>query len=443
MLKLLNSIFVLIILPFALNAQLWKPTEMASMPESVSNNAVCEGFIGDAPYVFSFSGIDSTKIWSGIHLKSWRYDVNLDQWESIAPLPDPNGGKIAASANRIGDIIYIIGGYHVAQNGSETSSSKVHRYQVSTNSYLEDGMDIPVAIDDQVQAVWRDSLIYVVTGWSDNTNVPNVQIYNPVQDNWFSGTPVPNNNFYKAFGAAGAIIGDTIYYQGGAALGSSFPGQYRLRKGVINPENPAEITWSVSSVFGITNIGYRMAAFEHQGYIHWLGGSGVTYNFNGIAYNGSGGVEPANRNLYLNTANSEWNSNLDYQYPMDLRGIADVSPETKYLAGGMLDGQSVTNKTFKLEWELEIVTSVGDFEISPDISIYPNPSNGLISFNLRETVNSEILVNVSDLSGKNILNFDLQPTENTLNLSMLNPGTYLLVLRIENENFSKLIRIDK
>ena len=70
--------------------------------------------------------------------------------------------------------------------------------------------------------VYKDSLIYVVTGWSGSgfsgTNVANVQIYNPANDTWSVGTPVPNTNQYKAFGASGIIVEDTIYYFGGAKI---------------------------------------------------------------------------------------------------------------------------------------------------------------------------------------------------------------------------------
>jgi len=51
-------------------------------------------------------------------------------------------GKIAASASRIGNIIYIIGGYHVFANNTEESSDRVHRYDIANNTYLTDGLSI-------------------------------------------------------------------------------------------------------------------------------------------------------------------------------------------------------------------------------------------------------------------------------------------------------------
>ena len=118
----------------------------------------------------------------------------------------------------------------------------MHRYDIISNTYLADGKNIPVATDDHVQAVWRDSLIYLITGWSNTGNIPDVQIYNPSLDAWEVGTAIPNNHFYKSFGASGTISGDTIYYFGGASSGSFGP-QNQLRKGVINPQEPIQIDW--------------------------------------------------------------------------------------------------------------------------------------------------------------------------------------------------------
>ena len=108
------------------------------MPEAVSNNAVVAAPVDGTMYVYSFSGIDSTKIWSGIHKKAWRYNTQTQIWEAIPELPSGNG-RIAAGASLIKDKIYIIGGYEVFPNGSEVSYDQVHIYDPATNSYLPDG----------------------------------------------------------------------------------------------------------------------------------------------------------------------------------------------------------------------------------------------------------------------------------------------------------------
>jgi hypothetical protein len=224
----------------------------------------------------------------------------------------------------------------------------VHRYDIINNEFVENGAFIPFPIDDHVQAVWRDSLIFSITGWSNTKNVPYVQIYNPHTDQWTIGNSVPDNQYYKAFGASGIINGDTIFYFGGAAMGKHYPIQSVLRKGIINKTNPSEITWSfkiLDSVF----VGYRTASTMIKNNPHWIGGSSITYNYNGIAYDGSGGVNPNNYDLYLK--NNFLKLNKIDGLSMDLRGLANINDSIKIIAGGMENKQRVSNKTYQIEWK--------------------------------------------------------------------------------------------
>lgn len=347
--------------------------ELPSMPEAVTNNAVTGAVSGDTFCVYSFCGLDFTKIWSGIHLKAWRMNTVTGEWSSLPPVPDPAGGKIAAAASTVKNRIYVVGGYHVAQNGSETSSVKVHRFDPQTNTWLSDGTPLPKAIDDHVQAVWRDSLIYVITGWSNTGNAPDVQIYNPSSDTWIAGTAVPNNVNYKVFGASGVIVGDKIYYCGGAAAGINFPASSFFRIGQINPDNPADITWSGFNSAAAK--GYRMAAAIKFGDPVWVGGSDVTYNYNGIAYNGSGGVPALSRRKQYFALNNSLTNEDSLALPpvMDLRGTAQRDYGYFITAGGMGPGQQVTNRVFAYTW-FGITNNnepVEDFQYE----VYPNPAS--------------------------------------------------------------------
>jgi len=341
-----NYLFLLVLYSFS---QEWVIEEMAPMPERVTNNAVAAGFINRDSFVFTFGGLDYTKKYSGIHLRSYKYNINMDQWAQIPSLPDTLG-KIATSASRVGNIIYIMGGYYVFQDGTELSSNKVHRYNIENNRYLEDGIPIPLQIDDQVQAVWKDSLIYLITGWSDTENQPNVQIYNPALNSWMVGDPIPDNHQYKSFGASGVIIGDTIYYFGGAAYQKFYPAQNQLRIGVINPKDPSEIKWSIK-ILKEDLFGYRTAATAVNEIVYWIGGSQITYNYNGIAYNGTGGVEPSNHCISYNTEIGQWEIQSNLNVPMDLRNLAEISSTIKYIVGGIEKGQKVSNKILKLTLE--------------------------------------------------------------------------------------------
>ena len=324
------------------NAQ-FSTEELAPMPVRVANNAVVSAKNGTK--VYSFAGIDSTKLYSGIHLKSFMYDVGLNTWTTLPDLPDTLG-KIAAGASEVKDRIYIIGGYHVFANHNEISSNKVHVYNTLTDSYEADAAPIPVPIDDHVQDVWRDSLIFVVTGWSNNGNVADVQIFNPALNTWEAGTSVPNHIDYKVFGATGKIIGDTIYYYGGVNGGFSFNARNYMRKGVINPNNPTEITWTKEED-APELAGYRCASFAYENSLLVVGGAGVAYNYDGIAYNGSGGVSPLDRILKYDTRLMSYNSYSSLPEVMDFRGEGRLSANSFVTCGGMEAGQEVTNRVVK------------------------------------------------------------------------------------------------
>ncbi|MCP4439341.1 MAG: T9SS type A sorting domain-containing protein [Aureispira sp.] len=413
---------LLLLIPLLGNSQNWQISTHSPMPEKVSNNAVCEGFIGNTPYVFSFGGIDSTKLYSGIHLRSFRYNVQTDVWDTIPPLPDTLG-KIAASASRVGNVIYIIGGYHVYANGGEKSSKNVHRYDIASNSYLSDGPPIPVAIDDQAQVVWRDSLIYVITGWSNTGNVPNVQVYNPSTDSWIVGTSVPNNNNFKAFGTSGTIIGDTIYYYGGASTASGFPAQNLFRRGVINSIAPYAISWK-SPINSLYN-GYRTAATTAMHKPYWLGGATTSYNYNGLSYVGSVGVEPAGQVVSIDPFTLARTIETGYNLPMDLRSLANISDTVKYIVGGMLSGQQVSDQTYRVVFNPQTTTNAKKVaNTSLNIELSPNPAKDYIL--LKHPTVQGGSYQILNLNGQELIHKSLTAQQTKIDLQELPTGVYLL-----------------
>ena len=58
-------------------------------------------------------------------------------------------------------------------------------------------------VDDTVSGVWRDRLIFLVSGWSVDANVDAVQVYDPALNRWMRATPVPG---IPVFGHAGGIV---------------------------------------------------------------------------------------------------------------------------------------------------------------------------------------------------------------------------------------------
>jgi len=357
-----RNLLVIILLSFGTDGfsqTAWTWTQKADMPFPIANNAVTQGEMGGNQYVFSFGGIDTTKIYSGINKRAFRYDVTNDVWDEIDTLPVVLP-LIASSANTVKNKIYILGGYHVLSNGNETSSDEVIIYDPETDTYEPNGTAIPVSIDDQSQCVWRDSLIYVITGWSNFGNVPDVQIYNPALDSWSEGTDISTDNTFRAFGSSGFIIGDTIFYHGGASMGLNFPARDELRKGIIDPNDPTQITWTLEESAPKTN--YRSACLSHGNNIFWVGGSETSYNYNGVAYNGTGGVEPTYAIARYDALNQNWYEGDGSPYGiMDLRGNGQVSATSWIVCGGMEDGQIVSDQTYLLEYD-PIVGSINENE---------------------------------------------------------------------------------
>lgn len=325
----------------------WTWTRLADLPEPTANNALTEATVSGEKYVYSFGGITSGLTHDSIHQRVFKYRVSSDEWTEEQPMPDTLG-KIAAAASFVKNRIYIMGGYHVDENGNEYSSNRVHVYNPFLDTFEVDAANIPVPIDDHVQAVWRDSLIFVVTGWSNTTNVPDVQIYNPAFNSWTVATELPNTNFFKAFGAAGYILGDTLFYYGGVAGNFNFTARNYLRKGLINPEDPTDISWSyVGEAPG--SPAYRVACSGHNNTVFFVGGGEVAYNYDAIAYDGTGLVEPAPRILHFNSNSGTYVENVDIPYAtMDHRGLAKLGGGNWILAGGIDSAQVVSNRSFLL-----------------------------------------------------------------------------------------------
>lgn len=389
------------------------------MPEQVSNNAVCEGYQQGKQYVYSFSGIDSTKSHEGIHLRSWRYSVQDNVWEALPDLPDTLG-KIAAAASYLDGIIFIVGGYHVFDNGSEISSKLVHRFDCETNTFLSDAAELPIPIDDQVQAVWQDSLLFVITGWSNNGNRALVQVYDPSSDTWEFQFQQWNNALFSSFGACGTIIDDTIFYLGGSRSGSSFTLQTQLRKGVIDASNPLEIEWSNKEI-PVNQSLYRASAISFNNKALWLGGSNNTYNYDGIAYDGSGGVEPSYQ-LIKQTGDTLCNESISL-LPMDLRGAAYFSENgTVFLCGGMTANQTTSNKTLLLKSSLLST----EFTLKPEnIKLWPNPAQNTISItNNAESTKGSLFSSF----GQIIKSIDLKKGNTETDTSTFPSGIYYLTL---------------
>ena len=150
----------------------WAPG--VPLPEAISNNALAAVETEGGCMVFSMLGIDSSLESGGVHNRAFRWREGDDSWLAMPEIPGP--GRLAANAVGLRGEPYLLGGYEVADNGSETSYTSLQRFNLSTGRW-ETLADAPVPIDDAGVVAWRDRYIVVVSGWSNTGNVDDVQIY--------------------------------------------------------------------------------------------------------------------------------------------------------------------------------------------------------------------------------------------------------------------------
>lgn len=86
---------------------------------------------------------------------------------------------------------------------------------------------------------------------------------------------------------------------------------------------------------------------------------------------------------------------------------------------------------------VEETMSVGEENMLNGLSIYPNPTNGVLT--VSNTLDTEVFTTVYDLNGRLLLSKTLGQNSNTLDLSNLNTGVYIVKLKTELGEVSKRV----
>ena len=315
---------------------------VAPLPAPVTNNAVASLPLPGGTHLFSFLGLDSTKASAGITRRAFSYDGGSNEWREIRPVPGPTG-RLAAAAAGFEDRIYLFGGYTVDFEGGEVSVPDLDIYDPSSDTYSK-GRPVPLPVDDAVLGVWRDSLIFIVSGWSQRDNVAEVQVYDPALDVWEAAAPISGP---PVFGHAGAIVDDAIVYCDGVRVDPERRPRFVLAdacyRGDIDPLRPSNISWrELARHPGPAR--YRMAAgvLPEAGLVVFAGGTDNAYNYDGIGYDGVASEASASAFAY-DVRGDNWIDLADLIVPtMDHRALVGAG-DTLYLIGGMTDAQRVTD----------------------------------------------------------------------------------------------------
>ena len=317
-----------------------------TLPMATANNAVATLEVNGTPYLYSFSGLGPGKTRHDIHSRAFALDLESGNVEVLGLVP---GGKdrLASIAVGLFDRIFIFGGYTVAEDGSEVSTPEVFAFDPVTGEY-QARAPMPLPVDDSLAFAYADRYIYLVSGWHDDGNVADVQVYDSREDRWFAATPYPGA---PVFGQAGGIVGHRfVIADGVAVLGRDAAGrrQFGISEaaylGIIDPQDPALIRWQALPKHPGPGL-YRMAATgsERLGLVIFAGGSPNPYNFNGIGYDGVPSEPSALVFAYDPAAGAWLELGRKPVATMDHRGLLEVG-EYFYTIGGMGTGQIVSDQ---------------------------------------------------------------------------------------------------
>lgn len=316
------------------------------LPEPVSNNAVA--YHAPTQTVYSFAGLSEGKTWQDVTAAAYACDMAQKTCKTIATLPD-GVGRLASTAQTVGDIIYVLGGYSVAADGTETSMPEVWAYNVKAQTYSRKA-DMPVPVDDSVSLVYQDRYIYLVSGWHKDDNVVNVQIYDTQTDIWRPATDWPGA---PVFGHAGGIVDAVMVVCDGVQIvppktfdaWRTFEDINACWRGDINEEDPSVIAWRrLPQLPGKGN--YRMAAtgWPEASTIILAGGSDNPYNYNGIGYD-KVPSQPSSHVWGYDISADKYVVFADKKLAtMDHRGLVYLGAGKFLTVGGMGQGQAVLDQ---------------------------------------------------------------------------------------------------
>ncbi len=390
--------------------------QCASMPSVELANATGYDPVNDR--IYSFGGTPDGG--ATYHTYTFQYDPVNNVWQTMANMLY---GCDWIDASYVNGKFYIFGGY----NGTANNWNQI--YDIANNSWST-GTALPTAKHSASQVPYKDSLVYFLGGrLASGTATSDVYIYNTYTNNWTTGTSMP----VTCHKGGAAIIGDTIYLVGG--WDNSGNALSNIYKGVINPTNCEQITWSTGPAlpYPVSAAGVIQGQRGGNWYIYLVGGF-------------QNGATPVNDAWEFDVDAGTWNQLPDYTPFAIARNNYLVSRDNNaweiYVCGGDANGSwTATDQTWKLFWfgygvEEETGSSkvAGNFGFAPNM---PNPTKGsVITYTI--TKDTRVSLKVYDASGRLIKTLvDGRQTAGTKtvnwNTKNLSSGIYFLRLEAEGK----------
>ena len=135
--------------------------------------------------------------------------------EGWKPLPGSKLARTEVAAGRVGDSVYVLGGFERSSGGRTTAA--VERYSIERKRWTR-VRPMPVALNHAAAAAWNGRL-YVVGGYASGSGLSGEQRlllrYDPARNSWKRLAKPPSAR--AALGAA--VVGDRLYAAGGVRGG--------------------------------------------------------------------------------------------------------------------------------------------------------------------------------------------------------------------------------
>lgn len=147
-------------------------------------------------------GIENPNI-KGIEIISGSTPINSD-WTNIVNLTE-HTPRHENSFVQLGDKFYLFGG--------RESADKMDIYDYTTNTWSQAASTAPFEFN-HFQAVAYEGLIWVIGSFKDNsypneTPADNIYMYDPIEDSWIQGPPIPNS---RKRGSSGLVMYNNKFY---------------------------------------------------------------------------------------------------------------------------------------------------------------------------------------------------------------------------------------
>ena len=337
------------------------------------------------------------------------FDPVQHTWTNPAQAVPFKGGFVTCS---VSGKIYIIG----AESDSLTNNMEVFDPASNTWSNISySGIFTPRIL---LTASAVNGKIYAIGGFHHDKDLNIVEVFDPSSNSWTS--PQISGSSTARDSHTACVLGGKIYIVGGE-------NQYFIDK--LEVFDPATNSWSTPTTSGTFTPRGGLTSSALDGKIYAIGG----YNF----------APKTNVLEVFDTATNTWTTPQTSGTFTARTGLtSSVVGNRIYTIGGIefINSQNLTiffpgnyNEVFSP------LASEVKSEQSPELSLYPNPTTGIVS--IQGAPSNDLNISVLNLLGETVMeqkNLQSLP-DLTLDLSKLVPGTYYIRFSSANSMVTKKI----